>query len=124
MGKNIHPSTIWTDIKKQIEFAIINGTYKNACKMPSISELAEEYACGKSTAQKVLEEMYKEGIVTKQKGVGYFVKPFVQEHLIEKYTGIWKNDLTQSIREANLLGIKADTLKKYILKLIGDFYCE
>lgn len=122
MSKNIHPSTIWVDIKRKIEFAIINGKYKNACKMPSISELAEEYACGKSTAQKILEEMYKEGIVTKQKGVGYFVKPFVRDQLIKKYTGIWENNLMQSIKEASLLGIEAETLKNRILEMIGNSY--
>jgi len=122
MGKSIHPRTIWIDIKKQIEFAIINGIYKNACKMPSISELSEEFSCGKSTAQKVLEEMYKEGTVTKQKGVGYFVKPFVREKLIEKYTGTWENDLIQNIKEAKSLGIEVEILKTSVLKMIGDFY--
>lgn len=115
-------SKIWTDIKKQIEFAIIDGTYKNACKMPSIAEVAEIYSCGKSTAQKVLEEMYNEGIITKQKGVGYFVKPFVREKLLEKYMNVWETELNHSIKEAYLLGVDINTLENIIVDKIKTIY--
>ena len=122
MSKSTHPSTVWADIKKQIEFAIIDGTYKNACKMPSIAEVAEIYSCGKSTAQKVLEEMYNEGIITKQKGVGYFVKPFVREKLLEKYMNVWETELNHSIKEAYLLGVDIKTLESIIVDKIKTIY--
>ena len=111
-----HPSTIWTDIKKDMEFAIIDGRYKSACKMPSISEVAELYLCGKSTAQKVLDEMCKEGTIIKRRGVGYFVKPLIRKEILEKNMDKWEKELTHSINDACLLGVNMETLEK----LIGD----
>lgn len=122
MNKITHPNTIWIDIKKQIEFAIINGTYKSADKMPSITEVAELYDCGKSTAQKVLEEMFNEGYITKQKGVGYFVKPFVRDKLIDKYMKIWEQDLSHSISDAKLLNVNIETLEKFFADKVSAIY--
>lgn len=124
MRKNTPPATIWMDIKKRIEFAIMDGTFKNASKIPSIAELAEEYCCAKSTAHKVLEEMYHEGIVTKQKGVGYFVKPYVKEKLLDKYMNELETELARNIKEAQLLGIGINTLEKLIIDKITSVYSQ
>ncbi len=122
MGNALHPNIIWVDIKKEIEYAIINGTYKSASKMPSISEVSDKYSCGKSTAQKVLEEMFNDGIITKTKGVGYFVKPYAKDILFEKYMNILQSELNQSIQTSLLLGLKEEQLKNKINDIISEVY--
>lgn len=102
---------MWLEIKKQLELAIIKGTYKSAEKFPSINEIKDLYSCGNSTAQKVLNAMYSEGIITKQKGIGYFVKPFVQKQLLEKYVAEWEKRFIQDINEAKLLNISRTSME-------------
>ena len=113
---------MWLEIKKQLEIAIINGTYKSAEKFPSINEIKDLFSCGNSTAQKVLNAMYSEGTITKQKGIGYFVKPFVQKQLLEKYTAAWRNRFSQDINEAKLLNISRKSMEGIFEQLMGSIY--
>lgn len=123
MGMKLHPSSVvWLDIKKQMEFGIIDGIYQTSEKVLSISEMASAYSCGKSTAQKVLEEMFDEGVLTKEKGRGYFVKPFAKERLIEKYVNVWEKELANSIKEAHFLGVDIKVLEKMITDTIKAIY--
>ncbi len=113
---------MYLEIKKQLELAIIRGTYKSAEKFPSINEIKEIYSCGNSTAQKVLTVMHKEGTITKQKGIGYFVKPFVQKALLEKYMEEWKLQLIQDINEAKMLNISRKNLVEIIEEQLISIY--
>lgn len=83
--ESVHPKTIWTSIKDDIELRIINSELKGGNKVPSISELAVTYNVSKTTAQKALEDMFVEGTITKRKGVGYFVVPYQKERLKAKH---------------------------------------
>lgn len=122
MGKQAHSNVIWTDIKKQIELAIINGTYKNASRLPSIDQVAEFYSCGRSTAKKVLDEMYNEGIITKQRGVGYFVKPYVKEKLLNKYYQRLEKDIERVIEEAHDINLDLQMLEELTKEKINKIY--
>lgn len=53
----------------------------------------------------MLNARYLEGTITKQKGIGYFVKPFVQKQLLEKYIAEWRNRFIQDINEIKLLNV-------------------
>lgn len=113
---------MYLEIKRQLELAIIRGTYKSAEKFPSINEITEIYSCGNSTAQKVLTAMHKEGTITKQKGIGYFVKPFVQKALLEKYTVNLRLQLIHIVDEAKMLNLNRDNLVKIIDEQFGSIY--
>lgn len=57
-------------------------------KVFSIAEMTQIFGCGKSTAQKVLETLVKEKILTSMKGVGFFVNKkdeSLQERLKKEY---------------------------------------
>ena len=117
-----HPNTLWLTIQRKLEVDIINGKYKSAEKVPSISELAEIYDIGRSTAKKVLENMFQEGTITKQRGVGYFVKPFTRDKLKEKHMEELNYGLNKYLYIANQLGVSKDVLEIILSKKIKDIY--
>lgn len=117
-----HPNTLWLTIQRKLEVDIINGKYKSAEKVPSINELAEIYEIGQSTAKKVLENMFQEGTITKQRGVGYFVKPLTRNKLKEKHMEELEYGLNKYIFIANQLGIPEDVLSVILSKKIKDIY--
>ena len=109
-------------IKKDIEFNIINGKYNHSYKLPSILEICEMYKCGKSTAQRVLNEMCNEGTATKQQGIGYFVKPYISKKLLQKYIDEVEIKIEQIVQESCSLGIKYNTLKVMLLNKLEEIY--
>ena len=106
-----HPNTLWLTIQRKLEVDIINGKYKSAEKVPSISELAEIY-----------ENMFQEGTITKQRGVGYFVKPFTRDKLKEKHMEELNYGLNKYLYIANQLGVSKDVLEIILSKKIKDIY--
>ena len=60
-------------MKYEILAMIINGEITNGDKVTSISETAQKFKCGKSTAQKVLDNLCQENILYKVHGKGYYV---------------------------------------------------
>lgn len=116
---------LWQDIKSQVELDIVAGVYHQVNKpnkLPSISEMAQKYNCGKSTAQKVLEELCKDDIVLRKKGIGYFIKPFARQELYEKRVGIYENEAVKLIEEMKNLNIKKDVLMKIITATVDKIY--
>ncbi len=119
MNKNAQ-SVIWLDIKNDLEIKIINGTYKSAGRMPSISELTEIYSCGDSTAQKVLESLCAEGLLTKKRGIGYFLKPLCRDKLVSKHMAMLEKRIENMIKEAHALNMDKGTL----ISLIDKYTCS
>ena len=76
---------VWLDVKENIELKIITGEYKPGDQIPPIRKMASLYNIGVTTAQKVMDDLYQEGIVSKKRGVGFFVKPYVRERLYKKH---------------------------------------
>lgn len=116
---------VWQNIKNQIEIDIIAGKYQNVDKpnkLPSISELSKKYDCGKSTAQKVLEELCKEDIVLNKKRVGYFVKPYAKQQLFDKKIEEYEKKTTDLILELKQINIDKEVLKKIIISSIDKVY--
>ena len=76
----------WEKIKYDIEIGIIKDKYQTGDKLPSINQLAFYYKVSTATSQKVLENLIQDGVAIKKKGIGYFVKPYQRQRLIEKHT--------------------------------------
>ncbi len=96
----IHPKTKWELICSDIEMKIIRGDLKSTDKVSSISELADEYNVSKTTAQKTLEKLCEAGIVSKRKGVGYFVLPYSKEKLRKKHLEILEEKISDFLSYA------------------------
>lgn len=109
----------WIHIKEKMVSDIIKGVYKPyttvknengekiqiPASLPSIAEIAKIYGCGKSTAQKVLNEMCNNGILIRKNGVGYFIKPLVKDKLRNEQIREIKKELERITYNAKELGI-------------------
>lgn len=113
----------WPDIKSSIEADIFNGRYRDAI-MPSIAETAAIYHCGKSTVQKVLEALCQDGILTRKKGVGYFIKPRAVEQLKNDRTHETKSEIRKVIQTAKNFGIDLETLLQLFTACADETYQE
>lgn len=72
-------------IKQEIELKIISGEYRAGERIPPVRKIAEIYNVGMSTATKTLALMCADGIIYQRRGVGYFVKPYIKENLMEEH---------------------------------------
>lgn len=61
---------IETDLKEKIK----NGTYQPGHKIPTEAELIEAYGVSRITIRRAIEDLTKEGILTKKQGKGTFVQ--------------------------------------------------
>lgn len=114
--------SIWQEIKQKIEYGIINGTYQSTQKLPSLRQLTEIYQCGNSTMLKILNSMCEEGTLMNKARVGYYVKPFVKEELLDKYSQKWLEQIDDSIKEAYMLGISKEQLETIMNEKISTIY--
>ena len=65
-------------------------------KVFSIAEMTKRFGCGKSTAQKVLETLVKERVLTSIKGVGFFVNK-KDESLQERLNAEYQEAMEQAL---------------------------
>lgn len=128
----------WLDIKEKMEADIANETYKSYIavtndqhetikipnRMPSIAEVADIYGCGKSTAQKVLDELCNDGILVRKKGVGYFIKPLIKNKLKEKQLQTIENTFLQAATTAKNLKVDSDTLRNLFDACVSKVYLQ
>ena len=110
------------EIKTKIEIDIIAGVYQQSNKLPSISELASKYNCGKTTIKKILDELYEDGIVVKKERIGCFVKPFVRQYLYDKKLDAYEKKANDLFIEMKGLGMKKDVLSQIIMSTIDKVY--
>jgi len=103
------------DIKLDIELKIIVGEYAVGSRFPSISAIAKIYGVGTSTTQKALETLCSEGVIYNQKGIGYFVRPYMREKLKAAHIKELRERL-ESVAEYGLrLGVKKDDLIEFLV---------
>ena len=117
----------WIRIKDQIVSDILTGKYKpyiteNCGKLPSIVEIAEIYDCGRSTAQKVLNELCNSGILIRKKGVGYFIKPLVKEKLRNGQRREIKKGLECITAQAKNIGIAMQDFTEMFQGCLDSIY--
>lgn len=126
----------WLEIKKRVEADIAHGKYKtfdtvvdkngklkNIPKtMPSISEMAKIYGCGKTTAQKIYEELCNEGVLMSKKGVGFFVKPLIRAKLKDKQLRELEISMNGVISTAQAIGLDKKECEEMFLNCISNLY--
>lgn len=90
-------------IKHELELKIIRGEYRAGERIPPVRRIAEIYNVGTSTAIKTLALMCSEGTIYQRRGVGYFVKPFIKEDLLEKHKKNLEKILVNSFEYAEMI---------------------
>lgn len=124
MTDDLKNEVIWQEIKRKIEYGILNDTYLATQKLPSLRQLTKIYQCGNSTMLKILNVMCKEGTLMNKARIGYFVKPFVKEELLEKYSHAWFKQIDDAIKEAYMLGISKEQLEQILVEKVSDIYSQ
>lgn len=113
-------SSVWLDVKNDIEVKVITGYYQAGERIPPIRKIAEVYGIGINTAQKVLDVLCKENTIYKKRGIGYFVKPFVKEDLCNKHQMKLEKMIRDTIDYAKLINVDpTDIVVRYTEKLKG-----
>lgn len=96
---------VWQIVKSDLELRILKGDFAPGERIPSIRKIAEDYGVGQTTAQKVLNVLWQEGIIEPHRGVGFFVKPYVREQLIASRKKIIEVTMIRAIEEAALINV-------------------
>lgn len=64
---------LYIQLKKAIQSAIQNGTFKEGDQIPTETELSEMYSVSRITVRKAVAELVQEGYLVKRQGKGTFV---------------------------------------------------
>ncbi len=112
--ENLSPnvSVLWQDVKAEIIQKIISGEYAAGERIPSIRKIADDYNVSLSTAQKVLQALRQDNIIESKRCVGYFVKPYIREHLLSERKKQLEKTVQLACEEAATIGVDIITMVK------------
>ncbi|MEU1401786.1 winged helix-turn-helix domain-containing protein [Streptomyces sp. NPDC005728] len=63
----------WRQVAEIIRGRIADGTYPPRTRVPSVMQIIAEFGIATATAQKVLQNLRKEGLIYTEPGLGSFV---------------------------------------------------
>ncbi|MER6348159.1 winged helix-turn-helix domain-containing protein [Streptomyces sp. NPDC001595] len=63
----------WRQVAEVIRGRIEDGTYPPRTRVPSVMQIIAEFGIATATAQKVLQNLRKEGLIYTEPGLGSFV---------------------------------------------------
>ncbi|WP_200309286.1 GntR family transcriptional regulator [Streptomyces adelaidensis] len=69
----------WRQVAEVIRERISDGTYQPRTRVPSVQQIIAEFGIATATAQKVLANLRKEGLIYTEPGLGSFVAPHTPE---------------------------------------------
>lgn len=75
---------IYRQIMDSIVASIMDGAYPEGELIPSVRALSAEYSVSTLTAAKVLQELAREGLIEKRRGIGFEVIPGLRKRLLER----------------------------------------
>ena len=75
---------IYRQIMDSIVAAIMDGSYPEGELIPSVRQLSAEYGVSTLTAAKVLQELAREGLIEKRRGIGFEVIPGLRKKLTDR----------------------------------------
>lgn len=112
--------SIFLQIADTITEKVVSGEFPAGGKIPSVRELAAEMGVNPNTIMRTYSELQAMNIIENQRGIGYFVHPDAQKIILkDKKQEFFKKVLPEFLKQAALLGITADELKKHLETLNG-----
>ena len=107
--------SIFLQIADTITDKVVRGEYAAGEKIPSVRELASEMGVNPNTIMRTYSELQTMNIIENQRGIGYFVNADAQTIILEgKKADFFKKVLPEFLKQASLLGISSEDLKKHI----------
>jgi GntR family transcriptional regulator len=107
--------SIFLQIADTITEKVVNGQFPAGGKIPSVRELAAEMGVNPNTVMRTYSELQAMNIIENQRGIGYFVNPEAKNIILkDKKQEFFTRVLPEFLRQAALLGISAEELKKHL----------
>ncbi len=117
---NASSEPIYEQIGKQIKAQIISGDLKEGDGLPSIRKLAKELQISVITTKRTYVELEKEGFIDVVAGKGTFVAIQNKELLKEKKMKSVEDLMSDTIMEAQKLGITFEELQEMLVLLYNE----
>jgi GntR family transcriptional regulator len=112
--------SIFLQIADTITEKVVSGEFPAGGKIPSVRELAAQMGVNPNTIMRTYSELQSMNIIENQRGIGYFVHPDAKKVILkDKRQEFFSKVLPEFLRQAALLGITADDLKKHLGTLNG-----
>jgi GntR family transcriptional regulator len=106
MKKFNDTTPIYLQMRSEVEDAILSGVLKEEEMVQSIRTLAQQYAINPLTVSKAISELVDDGILVKQRGIGFYVaKNALAELRRKKVTEFLDHELKVFVSKAKQLGI-------------------
>ncbi|HRG08151.1 MAG TPA: GntR family transcriptional regulator [Cyclobacteriaceae bacterium] len=112
--------SIFLQIADSITEKVVSGEFPAGEKIPSVRELASAMGVNPNTVMRTYSELQAMNIIENQRGIGYFVNPEAKKIILkDKKEEFFNKVLPEFLKQAGLLGISADDLKKHLGTLNG-----
>lgn len=112
--------SIFLQIADTITEKVVNGEFPAGEKIPSVRELAAAMGVNPNTVMRTYSELQAMNIIENQRGIGYFVNPEAKKIILkEKKQEFFNKVLPEFLKQAAMVGISADELKKQLETLNG-----
>lgn len=107
--------SIFLQIADTITEKVVSGEFPAGGKIPSVRELAAAMGVNPNTVMRTYSELQAMNIIENQRGIGYFVNPEAKKIILkDKKQEFFNKVLPEFLRQAALLGISAEELKKHL----------
>ena len=107
--------SIFLQIADTITEKVVSGEFPAGEKIPSVRELAAEMGVNPNTVMRTYSELQAMNIIENQRGIGYFVNRDAQKIILKsKKEEFFRKVLPEFLRQAALLEISADELRKHL----------
>ncbi|MCL2321844.1 MAG: GntR family transcriptional regulator [Oscillospiraceae bacterium] len=106
-------------MKRKFEFDILSGKYLAGKRVPTILQFKGLYNVGESTAYKVLDSLVDDGILIKKHGVGYFLKPYITDKLMQSHVIDIKKQINEAINHARHIGLKNEDILDLFIETLN-----
>src|SRR5215207_7348667 len=114
--------SIFLQIADTITEKVARGEFPAGEKIPSVRELAAQMGVNPNTVMRTYSELQALNIIENQRGIGYFVNPDAKKIILkDKKQEFFTKVLPEFLKQAALLGISADELKKHLGTLNGQY---
>lgn len=104
------------DIKNKINF----GKLKGGDQLPSVRSLSHEFDINVNTVLKAYDQLIKEGYVTSQKGLGYYVSSNIKENVVAYQMEYIRQSLELIKKSAEIGDISLETICNLMKEVWND----
>jgi GntR family transcriptional regulator len=105
--------SIYTQISDYVCASILNNSWEELGKIPSIREMAISLEVNPNTVSRAYTSLEKEGIIETKRGLGYFVKPNAKDKILTiKKEQFLKEELPIIFKSMQTLDINIEDFAK------------